>query len=216
MKKLHKILIGCGVAGLLAGALVLSGCTRTGEVVQGYQGRRYAEAAQAGRGDPRHEPLALRDGLAAGGGYGQRGQGRLAEDGLGYGQGYGSSRALPPQPTEVSGRGVVESGTLSSLTGTLEAEGTEWYLQAAERRFALHFGNTSYVQSTGVPLAPGASVQVRGFVDGNELAVASIDVDGQRFAFRTDEGVPLWAGRGRQSGGGGRGEGGAGLRRRAI
>ena len=98
----------------------------------------------------------------------------------------------------------MENGELLSLAGTLESRSSEWYLNQEGSRFVLHLGNARYVESTGIHLREGAAVEVRGFAEGGEVAVVSILVDGQRFDFRAEDGTPLWAGRGRQTAGGGR------------
>jgi hypothetical protein len=98
-----------------------------------------------------------------------------------------------------NGRSVAETGRLADLSGSLDRQGTEWYLVMEEARLALHLGNTRYVESTGIQLQEGAPAKVRGFVDGQEVAVVSIQLDGRLYAFRTQDGVPLWAGRGRRA-----------------
>jgi len=65
-------------------------------------------------------------------------------------------------------------------------------------------GNTAYVDQTGIALEEGKQALVKGLVDAEEVSVVSIQLDGKAYAFRSEDGFPLWAGNGR---GGGRGAG---------
>lgn len=191
MKKLQTIVIVLAVTGAAAGLLVLGGCMRSAQVGQGYQSGH--GAGWAGRGATAQ--------AAPGAGRGQvpqpaYGAGRLSEAG-------GGKRAEAPRASQLNdGSTVVAAGTLSDLSGSLEAEGTEWYLRSDEARYALHFGNAAYLQSTGVSLREGGAIQVHGYVEGDEIAVVSVVLGGELYAFRGEDGMPLWAGRGRQAAGG--------------
>ncbi len=103
-------------------------------------------------------------------------------------------------------------GTLRTLSGTLASDDTEWYLDSADGRYLLHLGNSSYVEQTGLVLEAGETAVVEGIVDADEVSVVSLEIDGKTFAFRSEDGRPLWAGGGRGAGrgtgqGSGRGSG---------
>jgi hypothetical protein len=110
-----------------------------------------------------------------------------------------------------TGRDVADAGTLRTLAGTLASDGTEWYLDAADGRYLLHLGNTSYVEQIGLVLEAGDTVQVKGLVDADEVSVVSLQMGGETYTFRSEDGRPLWAGGGRGAGrGGGQGSGRSG------
>jgi hypothetical protein len=102
--------------------------------------------------------------------------------------------------SERTGRDVADAGTLRTLSGTLASDDTEWYLDSAEGRYLLHLGNSSYVEQTGLILEAGETAVVKGIVDADEVSVVSLEIDGTTFAFRSEDGRPLWAGGGRGAG----------------
>jgi hypothetical protein len=207
MNKQRWIWIAVAAAGALSALVVLGGCADRRPGQEGHRGGRYAaqsslpgeglvtppESGRRGRGariatsppqGPRQESTQRRPEV-------QKGQAAASFDG--------------------NGRGVVEAGELLSLVGRLESRDSVWTLNQEGSRRVLHLGNARYVESTGIHLRDGAEVEVRGFADGREVAVVSIAIDGQDFRFRSDDGVPLWAGQGRRTaGGGGNGAGARG------
>lgn len=201
MKKLRIILFGL----LLAGAVALVGCSRynTAHESQG-KGRNYELAGrsleQSGRGESSSTQ-----------GQGNRGAGRngnaqvprdfsverygRAQDGT---TADGRFQDLGFNTPEQSGKSVVEKRSISTLSGTLQYDGSEWYLNTSKDRYILHFGNLAYVESTGIDLREGETIEARGFLSGNEIAVVAARIGSQVFAFRNESGTPLWAGRGRR------------------
>jgi hypothetical protein len=139
-------------------------------------------------------------------------------EGQGAGQGYRGVRTTPMAETPVrttlrttvdpaserTGRDVADVGNLATLSGTLENDGTEWYLSNADGRFLLHLGNAGFVEQTGMELEDGGTAVVKGLVDADEVSVVTLQFEGKTYAFRTSDGLPLWGGGGR---GGGRGAG---------
>jgi hypothetical protein len=203
------------MAGLGAGAvaLALAGCTGgvgsrgDGQGIgqnggQGYRGARAAQTeqsqAQASRGYGRIQQAQAADGSAV-----EPAQGALRGTG-GNGRGTGSGRAAVDPASDRTGRDVADSGTMRTLAGTLASDGVEWYLDTPDGRYLLHLGNTAYVEQTGIALEAGHEALVKGLMDAEEVSVISIELDGQTYAFRSEDGWPLWAGNGR---GGGRGAG---------
>jgi hypothetical protein len=213
------------MAGLGAGAvaLALAGCTGgvgdrgDGQGLgqnggQGYRGARYAQTqqgqAQAARDYGRGQQAQSAEGSAVEPTRGAlRGTGEYGQ-GAGTGRGTGAGRAEIDSASNRTGRDIADIGTVRTLTGTLSNDGTEWYLDTSDRRFLLHMGNASYVEQTGIALEAGQEALVKGLVDAVEVSVVSIQLDGQTYAFRSEDGRPLWAGNGRGAGrGAGRGTG---------
>lgn len=87
-------------------------------------------------------------------------------------------------------------GPLVSLSGELSYEDAEWYLKDGEDKYLLHLGNQSYLDSNQVELKEGQEVQVQAFEHDDELSVAILTTDNEQIALRTEDGMPLWAGRG--------------------
>jgi hypothetical protein len=207
------------MAGLGAGAiaLALAGCTGgvgsrgDGQGIgqnggQGYRGGRDAQTqqsqAQVARGNGRGLQAQPADGSAVDPALGTlRGTGE-------YGRGSGAGRAAIDPASDRTGRDVADSGSMRTLTGTLSNDGVEWYLDTSDGRYLLHMGNAAFIEQTGIALEAGHEVLVKGLVDAEEMSVVSIKLDGQTYAFRSEDGRPLWAGNGRGGGGGiGRGSG---------
>ena len=211
MKKLRIVRIA-GIGLLLAGAVALLGCSRydtaresqgrgrgtelSGQSLeQGGRGRNNTSSAQELRGAGGYGRLQEQRDYSAGT-FGRKGEaagnvqagrelnGRLAVRGSGG--------------PEQSGKSVVETGTLDNLSGTLSYDGSEWYLDTGKDLYILHLGNSAFVESTGIDLREGQPIDVRGYVDGDEIAVASARIDSQVYTFRSEDGTPLWAGNGRR------------------
>jgi hypothetical protein len=211
MKKLRIVRIAV-IGLLLAGAVALVGCSRYDTAREGQGRGRGTELAdrspeQGGRG--RTNTGAVQEPRGAGG-YGRLQENReftpeqLGRRGTGAGNGQ-AGRDLSGKLAErgfggpeKDGKSVVEIGTLDNLSGTLSYDGSEWYLDTDKERHILHFGNSAYVESTGIDLREGESIDVRGFVSGEEIAVAAVRIDEQVYTFRNEDGMPLWAGNGRR------------------
>jgi len=201
MKKLRIVLIGL----LLAGAVALVGCSRYNTAHESQGKGRNSEVAgrslgQSGRG-----------GGSSTQGQGNRGSGRNGNaqaqrdfSAERYSRAQGGTRPegrfqdSGSNTPDQSGRSVVERGSINTLSGTLQYDGSEWYLNTSKDKYILHFGNSSYVESTGIDLQEGESIEVRGFLSGDEIAVVAARLDSQIFAFRNENGTPLWAGSGRR------------------
>ena len=193
-------------------AVVLAGCSESDR------------SAEAGRGPAWRLAGGEEQGSAAGG-TGGRGQwqGEAAEAGR---QGRAERVERGPQDPVTAHRqapAIEEKGDLVTVTGVLSEKDGHWYLESDGREYELGFGRPDYLEGTGIALAAGEVLTVRGhLIEGGELSVVTCDVDGRRFAFRTEEGVPLWSGRMRgvvdradsvdgraaRGGGGGRGRSG--------
>ena len=182
-----------GVAAVAALALAAAGCSKDDGVSSGNHGGRVAsEQTQAGRGRwsvPAQEQIEARPAAL--------GQGAQAPE---------EPRGAPESAAESTGREVVEAGEPITAHGVLAYEAPEWYLDTAEERYLLHLGNAAFVDQAGIPLQSGAQATVRGFAEGEEMAVTTIEIQGTGYALRTEEGVPLWSG----AAGNGRGRGAAG------
>ena len=87
-------------------------------------------------------------------------------------------------------------GALSTFEGTLSFGDPEWDLATETGSIHLGLGNPSYLESTGLKLEDEMEVIVKGYLTEDELSVVSLTVDGREVAFRTEDGAPLWSGRG--------------------
>ena len=96
-----------------------------------------------------------------------------------------------------SGRSWQETayGTLQTFEGTISFNDPEWHLKTDAGELQLGLGNPSYLESTGLKLEEDMEVAVKGFLIDDEISVVSLIVGGEEVAFRTEDGVPLWAGR---------------------
>jgi len=93
--------------------------------------------------------------------------------------------------TENRGRDIAEIGAIQTLEGTLAYDDSEWYLDTADGRYALHLGNHDFLESNDITLQEGSWAAVRGFVDGDEIAPVFVDSDGKRYTLREEDGIPL-------------------------
>jgi hypothetical protein len=190
------VMVGLGVSAV---ALALAGCTRTALGEGNGRGD-----GQGSRGARNAQTLENQQQFTRGNGYGQQVQ--SADD-----TARGTLRGAAEPASDRTGRKVADAGTLRTLAGTLASDGTEWYLDAADGRYLLHLGNTSYVEQIGLVLEAGDTVQVKGLVDADEVSVVSLQMGGETYTFRSEDGRPLWAGGGRGAGrGGGQGSGRSG------
>ena len=98
----------------------------------------------------------------------------------------------------LTGRDIVKEGSFTTINGTLKYEDTEWYLLAEGGPYQLHFGNKSYLSSTGIELEGGKNCKVDGIASGKEVVVVRATMEGKSYSFRDENGVPLWAGNGNQ------------------
>jgi hypothetical protein len=202
-------------AGAVVGLLLLGGCNDRHSNQEGYRNGRYSVEATARGGrsaageSVRPQGRQGREALRSSGCDERRCdepriEGRSAVPAADRRGAQGSRSGSPAAGFQSDGRSVAASGQLVDLAGILETQNAEWYLNQQGTRYLLHLGNARYVESSGIPLQEGATVQVRGFAAADEVAVVSVTVGGQRFEFREENGTPLWAGRGRRAGGNGR------------
>jgi hypothetical protein len=98
--------------------------------------------------------------------------------------------------TSVTGRDVVATGSLETVTGTLSQDGYEWYLDTPDAVYELHLGNCDMLYPDGVSLKAGLSADVTGYVLDTDIAAVTVVSDGQTYEFRNSGGQPLWAGQG--------------------
>ncbi len=99
--------------------------------------------------------------------------------------------------TNLSGKDFVRLGKMGTLTGNLMEDNEEWYLKTQNGTIHdLHFGNHDHRAKTGIKLKVGKQATVTGFIYEDNLTVCTINIDGQTYRFREDDGTPLWAGGG--------------------
>jgi hypothetical protein len=91
----------------------------------------------------------------------------------------------------------VDYGDMESFKGELVYGDPEWKLRTGSETFLLGLGNPDYLESTGLALEEGMTVTVKGYKTDDEISVVTLTADGREVAFRTEDGAPLWAGRGR-------------------
>jgi hypothetical protein len=214
MKKLRILRIAM-IGLLLAGAVALAGCSRynTAHESQGKgRGSEWAvrDPDQGGRG--RYSTDGIQE-LRDSGGYGRQqasrefsgdrfGAEQFGRQGTGNAQAGGQRGGQLVQRgaggPEQSGKSVVDVGTLGNVSGTLSYDGSEWYLNTEKDTYMLHFGNSAYMELTGIDLREGEQIDIRGFISSEEIAVAQARIDAQVYTFRNEEGMPLWAGSGRR------------------
>jgi hypothetical protein len=134
---------------------------------------------------------------------------------------YGRNAVLPAngQARDVQNRNSVQfggpaaaAGSIRELSGVLQYDGSEWFLRNDSGRYLLRFGNAAYLDSTGIDLRDGENIEIRAFIEAEEATVISARIGSQSYTFRSEAGVPLWAGNGRRGGrnGGGQGRNGDG------
>lgn len=97
------------------------------------------------------------------------------------------------------GRDLIDPDKLTELQGTLAGIGTAWTLETADGTYLLHLGNRTYLEETGARLENGKQAAVQGYLEGSDLVATRIDLDGESYRLRDEEGIPLWAGNGRRS-----------------
>ncbi len=104
---------------------------------------------------------------------------------------HAASPSLPA--AELADWEIVRLGSLITLTGSLQADGNRWFLQAGDRVFRLHIGNKEYRKEIGLSLEAGKPVTIHGFVYGGDAAVTVLEMGGREYRFRRSDGTPLWA-----------------------
>lgn len=103
---------------------------------------------------------------------------------------------MPSDREQLSGADFVQLGELSTVSGELVTQYGEWFLQTDSRLYEIHLGNHEHRRAIGVDLEVGREAEVKGFIYEDDIAVVSMIIDNHEYAFRTEEGRPLWAGAG--------------------
>jgi len=100
-----------------------------------------------------------------------------------------------PAQEEVKGKDVVASGTVQSLSGTLQlaADGHDWILITPQGDYALHLGPKEYRDSKNFVMTIGEKAEIRGFVHKKHIAPISIKTKTASIDLRTEEGKSVWA-----------------------
>jgi len=90
---------------------------------------------------------------------------------------------------------TADLGMLQTFEGTLSYGDPEWHLETEAGSIQLGLGNPSYLESIDLELEDEMEAVVEGYLTEDELSVVCLTVDGREVAFRTEDRVPLWAGR---------------------
>jgi len=98
--------------------------------------------------------------------------------------------------SEVLGRDIVDRGTRIEVEGSLVYEDGEWALKTASETYDVHLGNYSVLYPEGLGLKDGEKATVKGFVVGDDISAVSLTAGEKTYAFRGEDGRPLWAGNG--------------------
>jgi hypothetical protein len=101
---------------------------------------------------------------------------------------------------DMKGRDVVDKGEVSEVSGVLTNDGSEWYLDASNKKMLIHLGPEFYRDEIGLKLEEGKYIDITGYVYEDEVTPVSVNYDGKEFTFRDEVGRPAWAGRGNRDG----------------
>ncbi len=103
---------------------------------------------------------------------------------------------------DLKGRDFVELGEFQTLRGNIYPDRGEWFLQTGDSAYELHLGDHTHRERTGIRLEEGKTATVSGYVysqrgaDFIDLAVCTVQMDGEKYRFRQDDGTPMWWGQG--------------------
>jgi hypothetical protein len=92
------------------------------------------------------------------------------------------------------GRDIVTIGKLYSISGVLRQEGEEWVLTNSKGKFNIHLGPIAYRDFKGFSMKVGATAKVIGMFHQNDVAVYSIETEGNSIVLRDKNGHPAWGG----------------------
>ena len=99
--------------------------------------------------------------------------------------------------SNLSGREIVDQGTLGTISGVLTEADGEWFLESSEQSWAVHFGFVDYLEQVGFNPYEGAQAEIAGFMVQNDISVTTAEIDGRLWVFRDEDGRPAWSGSGR-------------------
>ncbi len=95
------------------------------------------------------------------------------------------------QPT---GREIVDSGRIATISGRLFEQDGELYLNTKDGRIALHLGPEWYRNQIRFPARARGEATVEGYLDEKDMSPARITFDGKTYTFRDNDGQPMWRG----------------------
>lgn len=101
--------------------------------------------------------------------------------------------------SELTGKEIASKGSLCDIEGIFEIEDSEWYLRTDDKFYIIHKGPDWYTEEIGFLPPEGKQVTVQGFALGEVISPCTISIAGTQYAFRNQEGAPLWGGRGNRS-----------------
>lgn len=97
----------------------------------------------------------------------------------------------------VLGREIVEIGEYNNFSGTVFFKHGEWFLRVSDNIvYELHLGNKDHQKRISFEMRDGMTVSVNGFLYEDDIAVVSIEIEGELYSFRDRDGSPLWSGQG--------------------
>ncbi len=122
---------------------------------------------------------------------------RVAEGAARRGSGGGGRVAAAPLAENYDSSAIPVS--LTRIEGTLSYDDPEWYLDTGNDVVLLHLGNRAYLESLDGDLEEGGEAVVTGIMEDDGISVVKMITDGGELAFRSESGVPFWAGNGNRS-----------------
>ena len=91
--------------------------------------------------------------------------------------------AIFASDSELTGRDIVNRGSLRTMEGTFEIEDTEWYLRTEEQFYIVHKGLDWYTEEIGFLPPVGKQVIIEGFVLEDEISPCTILSENISYAF---------------------------------
>ena len=93
---------------------------------------------------------------------------------------------------DLTGRDVVDNGSIELISGILFTENNEWFINSNNTTFLIHMGRTGYE----LELEEGEFATIDGFVLDNQIAPITIRYNNTIIKFWNKDGLPSWAGNG--------------------
>jgi len=100
---------------------------------------------------------------------------------------------------DLNGRDIANMGNIIIVDGILSFEEGELYLTTYDNiKYNVHLGPEFYSNEIGFKRdnMHGQSATVKGFYYEFDISAIQIDVGDMSYLFRTEDGLPLWRGRG--------------------